>query len=1307
MTLLKYWKETFSNSAGVLSACLYELDGLSSSFGFAFSDIVGDLTWLEGEKFVVPMGLIEKNGKTKDSVAIYANIVSFRNGIEFPAITITRKGTGGERLTFSGYDFIVSEFERDSGHINQQARDERQVKNDKLQQVLDNKKKANQARQAIENEKKKTLHFDYLALFDNSPKATSKGNHTAYARKKSITRALAACGAKQFNDSHLVDYGRDCMAVKFRNAYRVNVGLQKIYSDGFKQQSDSYNEKGRLDTQYHGAFVPFGNLDDDPQIIQYAEGLATAASCYLANKDVTLFCINADNMMIVVEQMLSQYPEAKHIILADNDNATFERGKGNKGVKIAHQIKGALRDKVRVVVAQHIGDGSDFNDIHKDHKDGLREVAKQIKGRKGVIKVASDIFQQALVELYYTNPDAIPSKADKAKEVKKAVNAGLALYPRFYTQTAIIDALKNSTSHFGNLPLNDVLTMINRRCMGKAMAAQRARGFSKETLNDKQINYIKFNDGRVTPEVLACLNTLTGITILRAPMASGKTQVFIKSAFRRKFDLTFAPFSSDTIKAFENDLYNDFLNTMASQGHTPSMGEVHNAKARIMTEVKAHCARVEQNHNRNSNQRYAISAYLAHRRTLVGSAATDLSDKPGELNRFTVAHYQDDKGLIKSGGQLEQLACCANSITNPLFESFFAGLDQLFVDEGSQTIRHICSGGAVDNPKLVFDKLVAIVRNTPTVVFCDADADDLLVEFCKIATPGKIINIVELTTDCSHLNVNVTETKNIYARVLSDLKAGEPVLMATDNANFAENLADTIKEEFGDKKNILFISANTKHQDKVAAFCDNPNLMGKNYDAIIYSPAISSGVSFQADYWLSWNTYAAFYGVVSPSDAIQMIRRNRKAASFTIGLGSMNSREADNENDILLGMAAANGEVPQINREEFTISTTFTPFDSLRAKVLATEGKLRNDFANIFLLSLMNDGYQINHLDKDLLAENTADVKMKEARERLTDAKHIAYELNTTPDQLAMSALMMKKASDGLTADEQIQCDRYNIQNILQMDVNPDTIKIYEQGGMKKAANFDLVNMTIEATAAIDKQEITNQVPKSMRQYLTNRRNLTRQIITMAGINVNDFSGEITAAQIKTAIDWLREDKARLANYNAYNVGPHINPHSNKQQPTTLFDGVLTKLGLKTDKGGRRTIDGRKQTLRVIDVDLLALMNNTHTKRKAAAVQSHHAKKGATDEKIQAEILDTCGVQKVDKMDGHTLDCVYNTNSKEYVHSFDLAVARVVVDLQTEKTLTFLQVRRWFSKQDKQAYESKKTTYQQLFDLISEKVLIL
>ena len=1301
MTLLQYWKENFSNSAGVLSACLYEIDSLSSAFGFQFSDIVGDLTWVEGQKFVVPMGLIEKTGrKAKDSVAVYANIVTFRNGMEFPSITITRKGTGGEKIAFSGYDFIVSEYENDGGNVSDQGREEKQKLNEALKSDLEEKKKASQARNAIENEKKKALHFDYLELFESSPKATSKSINTAYARKKGIIRALAACGAKQFNDSHLVDYGRDCMAVKFRNAYRTDVGLQKIYSDGFKQQSDSYTEKGRTDTQFHGAFVPFGKIDDDPQVIQYAEGMATAASCYLANKEVTLFCINADNMMIVVGQMLAQYPDAKHVVLADNDNATFERGKGNKGVKIAHQIKAAFRDKVRVVVAQPVGDGSDFNDIHQDHKNGLREVAKQIKGRKGVIKVADDIFQQALKELYYTNPDAMPGKADKAKEIKKVVNAGLALFPRFYTKEAIILAITNGTEHFKNLPLTDVLTMIDRRCKGKANAAQRARGFSRDTINDQQINYIKFNEGRVTPEVLACLNSLNGITILRAPMASGKTQVFIKSAFRKKFDMAFAPFTASAIRTFEDDLFNEFLDEMAANGYTPNFDEFCEAKVRVRKEIKEHCQRVEKNHTRGVTQRYAMSAYLAHRRTLVGSAATDLSDKAGVPGAFTVSHYQDDKGLIKSGGQLEQLACCANSITNPLFDAFFNKLDQLFVDEGSQTIRHICSGGAVDNPKRVFDKLLGIVRNTPTVVFCDADADDLLVEFCKIATPDKKINIVELTTDCSHLTINVTETKNIYTRVLADLKAGEPIFMATDNANFAENLADTIKTEFKGKKRILFISANTKHEDEVTRFCDNPNAEGKNYDAIIYSPAISSGVSFQADYFLPWNTYAAFYGVVSPSDAIQMIRRNRKAASFTIGLGSMNSREADNEDDILLGMAAANGEQPEIDHENFTITTTFTPFDSLRAKVLAMEGKLRNDFANIFLLSLMNDGYQINHLDKDLLAENTADAKMKEARERLTDAKHLAYELNTTPDQLGMAALMLKKSTSGISSDEQKQCDRYNIENILQMGVNEDSIKFYEQGGMKKAANYDLLRMTTDETAAIDKQEISNKVPKSMRQYLTNRRNLTRKIISIAGFNLDDFSGEVTAGQIKDAIDWLRADAARLANYNAYNIGPHINPHSTKQQPTTIFDGVLAKLGLKTAKGGRRRIDGRKQTLREIDSVLIHVMAETHKKRKAANVQSHHAKLGASDDEINAQIYQEIHVQKMNEKDGHTLDCVYNTNSKEYVHTFDLAVARVVEVLQSEISHTFLEVRRWFTKYDKEAFESGQTTLSDLFEKV-------
>jgi len=1317
MTLLQYWKEHFGNQAAVMAACLPEMDSLTSSWGFSFSDVAGNLPFISGEKYTVPMSLIEKtNGKTKDSVAIYSNIKVFRNGIEFPEITVTRKG--GEKLPiFSFYQYIVDEYERShkgenfqNGTLTNQAKEDRKKKNELLLEQFETNKKANHLRQAIENEKNKTLHFDYLELFNSSPKANGRSKHTTYAREKGIVRALAACGAKQFNDSHLVSYGRDLMAVKFRNAYRADVGFQKIYSDGRKQQSDSFTEKTRSGPQFNGAFVPFGNLDDDPETIQYCEGLATAASCYLSNKALTLFCINADNMMIVVSQMLALYPDAKHVVLADNDNEKYQQGKGNKGVKIAHQIKGTFRDRVRVVVAQTEGEGTDFNDIHQSHKDGLREVAKQIKGRKGVVKNASDIFQQSLTELHYTNPDIFPKKAENAKEIKKAVNAGLALYPRFYTKEAITLALTNSISHFKTFPLTDVLKMIDRRCYAKRVTAQKARGFSKETISDPQINYKRFNEGFITPEVLAYLNGLEGQTILRAPMASGKTQVFIKSAFRKKFDLGFAGFSSASIKDFEDDLYLEFLNYMKKIG-PPSLAQIATAKARISKEVMEHCARVEQNHNRNMRQRFSVSAYLAHRRTLVGSAATDLSDDrededgnklPGPF--FTVSHYQDDKGLIKSGGQLETLACCANSITNPIFESFFAGLDQLFIDEGSQTVRHICSGGAVDNPKLVFDKLVEIVRCTPTVVFCDADADDLLVEFCKIATPDKIINIVELTTDCTHLTINVTETKNIYTRILSDLKADEKVLMATDNANFAENLADTIKQEFGDKKKVLFISADTKHQEHVSKFCDAANVEGEQYDVIIYSPAISSGVSFQWDYWLSWNTYAAFYGVVSPSDAIQMIRRNRKATSFTIGLGAMNSREVDNEDELLLGMAADNGEVPEINREEFTISTTFTPFDSLRAKVLAMEGKLRNDFANIFLLSLMSDGYQINHLDKDLSSEKSASDKMKEAKARLTDSKHLRFELNETPSKDLNSELMRKKGSAGLTADEKTQCDRYNIENLLQMEVNPDTIKIYENGGMRKAANYDLINMASESSSAIDKQEIENNVPKTMRQRLTQRKELTRQLIKRAGFDVDNFSGEVTAGQIKAAIDWLREDKTRLAHYNSFlspgSIGPYINPYSTKQQPTTVFDGILSRLGLKTTKAGRKTVDGRKQTVRAIDGDLLALANQTHEKRKAANVQSHYAKKGVSDGKVEDLIIFDDSVKKDGENEGHTLGSVLYTNSKEYVHSLDLAVVRVIENLKVEKTPTFLEARRLFSRDTKKAYEGGKITYNEIFDHI-------
>ncbi|WP_228201136.1 hypothetical protein [Klebsiella aerogenes] len=57
--------------------------------------------------------------------------------------------------------------------------------------------------------------------------------------------------------------------------------------------------------------------------------------------------------------------------------------------------------------------------------------------------------------------------------------------------------------------------------------------------------------------------------------------------------------------------------------------------------------------------------------------------------------------------------------------------------------------------------------------------------------------------------------------------------------------------------------------------------MVKKYDGLIYSPSISSGVSIEQKHFD--RHFGMFCGEVVPSDAIQMLRRDRTAKEFIIG----------------------------------------------------------------------------------------------------------------------------------------------------------------------------------------------------------------------------------------------------------------------------------------------------------------------------------------------------------------------------------------------------------------------------------------
>ncbi|ENP7884568.1 hypothetical protein ACEG13_004872, partial [Salmonella enterica] len=368
-------------------------------------------------------------------------------------------------------------------------------------------------------------------------------------------------------------------------------------------------------------------------------------------------------------------------------------------------------------------------------------------------------------------------------------------------------------------------------------------------------------------------------------------------------------------------------------------------------------------------------------------------------------------------------------------------------DEATQGLRATLSGKAMAHPVDVFNKLIdAIAYSEDHALLVDADASDILVDICELAmarreTSGLStwtqIHVVELPVDVKYKNatgervarrVLYTDTDRIMVEVLKAVNAGEKFLLATDSTNFAEQLLLQLRDRWPEKK-WLYVSQDTKPDQEVVEFTDAPNQRAKLYDGLIYSPAISSGVSIEEKHFT--RHFGCFCGQVVPSDAIQMLRRDRTATEFMVGLNKLPGVREESAENIKRGFLQALLETAEIN-DEFTdavldgdrlsLGLADTTYIRMKFKVAAMEAQARNDFANNMICILYADGYNVSHLAEDETASAKGKELRKESKGRVWDMTVLRHLEAETPDENEHNELLARRS---LSETEQAQLARW------------------------------------------------------------------------------------------------------------------------------------------------------------------------------------------------------------------------------------------------------------------------------------------
>jgi len=552
------------------------------------------------------------------------------------------------------------------------------------------------------------------------------------------------------------------------------------------------------------------------------------------------------------------------------------------------------------------------------------------------------------------------------------------------------------------------------------------------------------------------------------------------------------------------------------------------------------------------------AAYVAHRISLLDDAAY----------RLNTQHYQQVSALEMPW--VTHLACCVNSLTNPKFyntdeRSWFSTLDTLCIDEASQVIRHTTTG-PVDSPVRVMDALTDAMAESRRTILCDADANDSVIELCQLADPSKPITVIEVEGVADHITVEHTDEETVWQRAVNLIAAGERVLVANDSAESAKKMQVHL-ETHAPNARVLCVHANSKGEPDVEAFLTQPNLEAVKYDALIYSPAISSGVSITTRHFS--HHIGLFSGnTVSPSDAVQMLRRDRTARHYLIGIGHTNQQRETDRERLFRGLLATEEMFCEFEEtgDEVVLRRTKTAFDELYLSCHTAENRARNNYANTLLLMLYADGYQVRHIggDEDLI---DASRKSRKAAGEIVFSRYFdLLQSVETPDEELYHRLQRQELK---TKAEDAQVDRYNLVNQLCVpdgEIVEEDVKFYEDRGIRKVAAVELLQSTEKQAREYDAIQRRANVTITKHRWKTPVRQFLLEVFSTLNLDIDTGSGEFSTAQARQVLESIMSSTAAIERYNALKIGRFIEPDAKRVDATKVVQSILERLGLTVHK---------------------------------------------------------------------------------------------------------------------------------------------
>ena len=469
-----------------------------------------------------------------------------------------------------------------------------------------------------------------------------------------------------------------------------------------------------------------------------------------------------------------------------------------------------------------------------------------------------------------------------------------------------------------------------------------------------------------------------------------------------------------------------------------------------------------------------------------------------------------------------RLVICANSLPRLIREGKLLPREVLIIEEIEQVLAHIFAASFEGNRQEVWNVLVWHLQRATKIIISDADLSQVTIKIIQhlagITSDDTDIIINDWSNDWSESSLTVmdySDSNAWYEQLYQDVRAGRKLYITAVEQQRILNLRDDLQQRFPEKRILCITSANSQSPE-VGKILRSPNCEAmQEYDMVLTSPAVSTGVSIDIDHFDCTFAYGD-QGIIGGTDFVQQLLRPRQVTTVHLCLEAGGQYVGSEDPDDIRAEAITKKDLFGLRySRDFDGSFQEEEYINAMAQVVAWQNRSRNAFA---------------HHVRQLLIERGARLEKVQAASETNYQKHLRVvgkerrnqqiEQVLTAEPLASWEADLLRSMNYLPLSDKVRLTRYDIQQLYGHEPDRSLVEKHLHGKLEaQFREFRDLHTDDAELATRDQAERSTEFAPHLTLYLP-KKELRQEILEVSGIG-RDFQGQPNIEQFTA---WLTEE---------------------------------------------------------------------------------------------------------------------------------------------------------------------------------------